>query len=203
MLPALGPEPTRRGSIHGGVAGHFLHGVAPSAATSTSVGAAAALALARAAALLLLSVPCLVCSCYCSCSRCCSRSCSCLRCCSDLATLQSTESTFGSVDFQGVGGLAGVKEEPAAAGRGARRRGTPLSILGFRVGAVVAGGGGAVAWGSPEKKLGTGGPRGMAGAAADRRWGVFSGRAGRRTAGRGRRGAAVWPVVAGGSGGGG
>ena len=45
-----------------------------------------------------------------------------------------------------------------------------------------------MAWGSPEKKLGTGGPRGMAGAAADRRWGVFSGRAGRRTAGRGRRG---------------
>ena len=104
VLPALGPEPTRRGSIHGGVAGHFLHGVAPSAATSTSVGPVAALALARAAALLLLSVPCLVCSCYCSCSRCCSRSCSCLRCCSDLATLQSTESTFGSVDFQGLGG---------------------------------------------------------------------------------------------------
>ena len=46
-----------------------------------------------------------------------------------------------------------------------------------------------------------GGARGMAGAAADRQWGVFSGRAGRRTAGRGRRGAAVWPVVAGGSGG--
>ena len=63
--------------------------------------------------------------------------------------------------------------------RGARRRGTPLSILGFRVGAVVAGGGGAVAWGSLEKKLGTGGPRGMAGAAVDRRWGVVSGRAGR------------------------
>ena len=42
VLPALGPEPTRRGSIHGGVAGHFLHGIAPSAATSTSVGAAAA-----------------------------------------------------------------------------------------------------------------------------------------------------------------
>ena len=132
VLPALGPEPTRRDSIHGGVAGHFLHGVAPSAATSTSVGPAAALALARAAALLLLSIPCLVCSCYCS--RCCSCSCSCLRCCSDLATLQSTESTFGSVDFQGVGGLAGVKEEPPAAGTGARRRGTPLSILGFRVG---------------------------------------------------------------------
>src|SRR3954470_8494452 len=104
VLQALGPEPTRRGSIHGGVAGHFLHGVAPSAATSTLVGVAAALALARAAALLLLPVPCLVCSCYCSCSRCCSRSCSCLRCCSDLATLQSTASTFGSGDFQGVGG---------------------------------------------------------------------------------------------------
>ena len=39
--------------------------------------------------------------------------------------------------------------------------------------------GGAVAWGSPEKKLGTRGPRGMAGAAADRWWGVFSGWAGR------------------------
>src|SRR3954468_12553187 len=103
MLPALGPELTRRDSIHDGVVGHFLHGIAPSTATSTSVGPAAALAFARAAALLLLSVPCLVCSCYCSCSRCCSRSCSCLRCCSDLATLQSTESTFGSVDFQGVG----------------------------------------------------------------------------------------------------
>ena len=60
--------------------------------------------------------------------------------------------------------------------------------------------GGAVAWGSPEKKLGMGGgPRGMAGAAADRWWGVFLGRARRRTAGRGRRGDAVWPVVAGGS----
>ena len=39
-----------------------------------------------------------------------------------------------------VGLGAGVKEEPPAAGRGARRRGTPLSILGFRMGAVVAGG---------------------------------------------------------------
>ena len=57
---------------------------------------------------------------------------------------------------------------------------TPLSILGFRVGAMVAGGGGAVVWGSPEKKLGTGGgATGMVGAAVDRRWGVFSGRAGR------------------------
>ena len=46
-----------------------------------------------------------------------------------------------------------------------------------------------------------GGPRGMAGAAANWWWGVFSGRAGRRTVGRERRGAAVWPVVAGGSGG--
>ena len=66
---------------------------------------------------------------------------------------------------------------------------------------MVAGGGGAVAWGSPEKKLGTGGPRGMAGAAEDRQWGVFSGWAGQRTAGRGRREATVWPVVVGGSGG--
>ena len=157
VLPALGPEPTRRDSIHGGVAGHFLHDVAPSAATSTSVEAAAALALAHAAALLLLSVPCLVSSCYCSCSRCCSRSCSCLRCCSDLATLQSTESTFGSVDFQGVGS---PERYPTIYlrvqdGGGGRRR--------------WQGVGGAVAWGSLEKKLGTGGPRGMAGAAADRR----------------------------------
>ena len=53
--------------------------------------------------------------------------------CSDLATLLSTESTFGSVDFQG--GLAGVKKEPPAAGTGALQRGTPLSILGFRLGA--------------------------------------------------------------------
>ena len=69
------------------------------------------------------------------------------------------------------------------------------------MGAVVAGGGGVVAWGSPEKKLGIGGPKGMTGAAANQRWGVFSGQAGRRTTGCGRRGAAVWPVVAGGSGG--
>ena len=68
---------------------------------------------------------------------------------------------------------------------------------------MVAGGGGEVAWGSPEKKLGTAGPRGMAGAVADRLWGVFLGRAGRHTTGRGWRGAAVWSVVAGGSGGGG
>ena len=38
----------------------------------------------------------------------------------------------------------------------------------------------AVAWGSPEKKLDAEGPRGMAGAVADRRWGVVSGWAGRR-----------------------
>ena len=57
VLPALGPEPTRHGSIHGGVAGHFLHGVAPSAVMSTSEGPTATLALARAAALLLLSAP--------------------------------------------------------------------------------------------------------------------------------------------------
>ena len=48
-----------------------------------------------------------------------------------------------------------MKKEPAAAGRGARRRGTPLSILGLRVGAV--------AWGSPEKKLDTGGLQGWPG----------------------------------------
>ncbi len=42
MLPALGPEPTRRSSIHSGVAGHFLHSVAPSAATSTTTLAGAA-----------------------------------------------------------------------------------------------------------------------------------------------------------------
>ncbi len=50
-----------------------------------------------------------------------------------------------------------------------------------------------MAWGSPEKKLGRG-ARGMVGAATDRRWGVFSGRAGRRTASHGRRGAVVWPT---------
>ena len=64
---------------------------------------------------------------------------------------------------------------------------------------MVAGGGVGIA--GEKARHGGVGPRGMAGAAADRRWGVFSGRAGRRTAGRGRRGAAVWPVVAGGSGG--
>ena len=41
----------------------------------------------------------------------------------------------------------------------------------------------AVGWGSPEKKLGAGGPRGMAGAATDRRRGVVSGRAGQRGGG--------------------
>lgn len=60
------------------------------------------------------------------------------------------------------GGLAGVKEEPAAAGRGARRRGTLLSILGFRVG-VGRRRWWAVAWGSSEKKLGTGGLEGWPG----------------------------------------
>ena len=79
-----------------------------------------------------------------------------------------------------------MKEEPAAAGRGARRRGTPLSILGFRMGAVVAGGGGR--WrgggvGIAGEKARHGGPRGMAGAAADRRWGVVSGRRGGTGAG--------------------
>ena len=51
--------------------------------------------------------------------------------------------------------------------------------------------------GIPGEKARRGGARGMAGAAADRRWGVVSGQ---RTASRGRRGLAVRPVVAGGSG---
>ena len=56
-----------------------------------------------------------------------------------------------------------------------------------------------MAWGSPEKNLGTwGGARGMAGAVADRWWGVDSRRAGRRR-GAGRPRAAG----AGGSAGGG
>ena len=38
-------------------------------------------------------------------------------------------------------------------------------MLHLRVWAVVAGDDGAVAWGSPKKKLGTEGPRGMAGSA--------------------------------------
>ena len=48
-------------------------------------------------------------------------------------------------------------------------------------------------WGSLEKKLGGGGAgaRGMAGAAADRRWGVVSGRTGRR-GGAGRRFGRWW-----------
>ena len=53
--------------------------------------------------------------------------------------------------------------------------------------------------GIAEEKARHGGARGMAGAAADRWWGVFSGRARRRTACGERRGAAVWLVVAGGS----
>ena len=61
---------------------------APSAAASRPAGSAtAAPALARSLTLLLLLSLSLV-----------------LLLCSDLATLQSTESTFGSVDFQGVVG---------------------------------------------------------------------------------------------------
>ena len=48
---------------------------------------------------------------------------------------------------------------------------------------MVTGGGGAL--GIAGEKARHGGPRGMAGAAADRRWGVFSGQAGRRTAAAG------------------
>ena len=52
----------------------------------------------------------------------------------------------------------------------------------------------AVGWGSPEKKLGGGeGARGMAGAAADRWWGVVSGRAGwPRAAGDGGSASGGW-----------
>ena len=52
----------------------------------------------------------------------------------------------------------------------------------------------AVGWGSPEKKLGEGGGlEGWAGAAADRRWGVVSGRAGRpRAAGAGGSAGGGW-----------
>ena len=52
----------------------------------------------------------------------------------------------------------------------------------------------AVGWGSPEKKLGRGGgARGMAGAAADQRWGGVSGRAGRpRAAGAGGSAGGGW-----------
>ena len=51
----------------------------------------------------------------------------------------------------------------------------------------------AVGWGSPEKKVSRGGARGMAGAAADRRWGVVSGRAGRpRAAGVGGSAGGGW-----------
>ena len=63
--------------------------------------------------------------------------------------------------------------------------------------AVTGGWGGvhwAVGWGSPEKKLGGGGgARGMADAAADWRWGVVSGRAGRpRAAGAGGSAGGGW-----------
>ena len=38
--------------------------------------------------------------------------------CSDLATLQSTESTFGSVEFQGVGGSPELRKNHPQLGRG-------------------------------------------------------------------------------------
>ena len=51
----------------------------------------------------------------------------------------------------------------------------------------------AVGWGSPEKKLGGGGARGMAGVAADWRWGGGSWRAGRpRAAGAGGSASGGW-----------
>ena len=75
-------------------------------------------------------------------------------------------------------GLTGVKEEPPAAGRGARQRGTPLSILGFR------GGGGPMmgsCFGAVRRRQTGGGE-------------LFRG-------GEAALGPAVRPVVAGGSGG--
>ena len=83
-----------------------------------------------------------------------------------------------------------MKEEPAAAGKGARCRGTPLSILGFRMGAVVAGGGRALAgrWRGDRRRKslaqgGGEGGRGLVWVAADRQWGVVSGRRGGAGAG--------------------
>jgi len=55
-MPTFDPELPWRGSIYGVIAGHFLQGVAPSAATSSLVGVdAAALALAGPAAALALA----------------------------------------------------------------------------------------------------------------------------------------------------
>ena len=82
---------------------------------------------------------------------------------------------------------------------GARRRGTPLSILGFKGGAVVTGGG----VGIVEEKARHEGPyrdgRGVSGPAV----GTVFGAAGAAHSRPRAVGAAVWPVVAGGSGGGG
>ena len=56
----------------------------------------------------------------------------------------------------------------------------------------------AVGWGSSENKLGEG-ARGMASAAADQRWGVVSGRAGRpRAAGAGGSASGGWWLRGGG-----
>ena len=89
----LHPAPPWSGYLEAATAGNISTATlpqceAPSAAASILArSAAAAPALALSLALLLLLSPSLV-----------------LLLCSDLATLQSTESTFGSVDFQGVGG---------------------------------------------------------------------------------------------------
>ena len=89
----LHPAPPWSGYLEVGTAGDISMAAlpqceAPSAAAAIPAGsAAAAPALARSLVLLLLLSPSLV-----------------LLLCSYLATLQSTESTFGSVDFQGVGG---------------------------------------------------------------------------------------------------
>ena len=98
---------------------------------------------------------------------------------------------LGQLIFRGWGRLAGVKEESPAVGTGACRRGTPLSILGFRMGAVVTGGGGALAgrWRGDRRRKSSA-------------WGGLEGWPGRRRTG-GRelfRGGRWWLAAQGGAG---
>ena len=121
----LHPAPPWSGYLEAGTAGDISTAAlpqceAPSAAAAIPAGStAAALALARslvhpAAAALPLA-----------------RAAALLR----LSHTSVDRIDFWVSRFSGVGGLARVKEEPPAAGTGAHRRGTPLSILGFGVGA--------------------------------------------------------------------
>ena len=102
------PAPPWSGYLEAGAAGDISMAAlpqceAPSVAASIPTGsaAAAAPALARSLALLLLLSPSLV-----------------LLLCSDLATLQSTELTFGSVDFQGLGGSPKLRKNHPRRGWG-------------------------------------------------------------------------------------